>query len=284
MSALKSQLATLSSAIFCLIVEYGVSKLGCGYIYGATGWICTVARRQQQAAQYPEYAEMILGRLGAQWDGMQCFDCAQLVRQAVAAAGGYLPSGATSQWNYANGWMDKGTMDTFPNIPGVVLYRQSNERMQHTGLYVGSQECIDARGTAVGVIRSKLSSYPWTHWALPRIDERKGGQASMVTTAVVWADSGTTVNLRNSPTSDIVRARVPVGATVDVIELGEAHCTVVYDGSTGTMPTRFLRFADGAQLPVDTQPGSSPNTGELEGIYEDLTTLCLRLGQHLGKA
>ena len=30
-----------------------VSLVGCGYIYGATGWICTRTRLDQQARQYP---------------------------------------------------------------------------------------------------------------------------------------------------------------------------------------------------------------------------------------
>lgn len=42
------------------IRDLALSKRGCGYIYGATGWVCTPALRQQQATKYPEYAGLIL--------------------------------------------------------------------------------------------------------------------------------------------------------------------------------------------------------------------------------
>ncbi len=63
------------------IAEFAASKLGCGYVYGATGWICSKARREQQAQQYPDQAGNILG-VCAKWDGVQCYDCAQLTRRA----------------------------------------------------------------------------------------------------------------------------------------------------------------------------------------------------------
>ena len=82
--------------MFSKIVEFAISKIGCGYIYGATGWICTQKIRLEQAAQYPAYADVILGT-GAKWDGLQCFDCAQLVRRALEQISIKPPSGATSQ-------------------------------------------------------------------------------------------------------------------------------------------------------------------------------------------
>ena len=33
-----------------------ISLVGCGYIYGATGWICTPSRLAQQEKQYPSFA------------------------------------------------------------------------------------------------------------------------------------------------------------------------------------------------------------------------------------
>lgn len=71
---------------FQAVADYALSKVGRGYIFGATGWVCSPARRRQQAAQYPQHAARILG-IGARWDGIQCFDCAQLTRFSVDAAG-----------------------------------------------------------------------------------------------------------------------------------------------------------------------------------------------------
>ena len=60
------------------------SLVGCGYVYGATGWICTRRRLDQQARQYPQYADLIY-KYGPKWQGRPCYDCAQLTR-AVAQA------------------------------------------------------------------------------------------------------------------------------------------------------------------------------------------------------
>ncbi|MFR5796238.1 MAG: hypothetical protein ACLUI3_12295 [Christensenellales bacterium] len=45
-----------------------LALVGCGYIYGATGWICTRARMEQQMRQYPTYAGQI-ERYGKKWLG-----------------------------------------------------------------------------------------------------------------------------------------------------------------------------------------------------------------------
>lgn len=74
-----------------------LALVGCGYIYGATGWICTRARMEQQMRQYPTYAGQI-ERYGKKWLGKPCYDCAQLTRDVARRAGVRLPSGATSQW------------------------------------------------------------------------------------------------------------------------------------------------------------------------------------------
>lgn len=72
-----------------------LALVGCGYIYGATGWICTRARMEQQMRQYPTYAGQI-ERYGKKWLGKPCYDCAQLTRDVARRAGVRLPSGATS--------------------------------------------------------------------------------------------------------------------------------------------------------------------------------------------
>ena len=69
---------------------------GCGYIYGATGWVCTEAHLQAQARQYPEYADKIINYGRKYWMGKVCYDCAQLTRRAAREAGYELVSGATS--------------------------------------------------------------------------------------------------------------------------------------------------------------------------------------------
>ena len=159
----------MASAIRETIAATALGMVGWGYLYGATGWVCTAARVEQQAAQYPAYADLIRKYGLGKWLNKHCVDCAQNTKLSAKAAGLTIPSGATSQWN-ADIWAEKGTMDTLPDDSvGLFLYRQSGNKMQHTGVCLGDGTVSEARGHAYGVIRSQLAAYGWTHWG--RLDE-----------------------------------------------------------------------------------------------------------------
>lgn len=269
---------------FSKIVEFALSKVGCGYIYGATGWVCTLKRRLEQAAQYPEYADTILGT-GAKWDGKQCYDCAQLVRRALAQIGIKAPSGATSQWK-ANIWADKGEISTLPDEAGIILYRQTaDKKMQHTGIYVGGGEAVEARGHKDGVIRSLLSKYPWTHWAKPnpalaenKDDEKEIKQVNR--TAVVTkiqGASGSTVNFRDRPsTNGVVLDTIPFGTRVNVTSEQGEWSGFEYKGKAGWMLTKFLPDAGAA-------PASQPDGSMISVDRVKLVAIYQELGQLLGE-
>lgn len=80
--------------------------------------------------------------------------------------------GATSQWEASANWSAKGTIDTLPDLPLLVLFRAKDGQkltMSHTGLYVGSAEMIHAKGHAVGVVKEVLGTQvSMTHWAIPK--------------------------------------------------------------------------------------------------------------------
>lgn len=146
------------------IAQAARSLIGQGYIMGATGWICTQRRIEQQAAQYPAYADKIY-KYGPKWMGKKCYDCAQLTRTCAKAAGITLPSGATSQWN-ANVWAEKGTMDTFPaNEPGILLFWRNSAKANHVSISLGDGTEVEARGHAYGVMRRSIADISATHWA-----------------------------------------------------------------------------------------------------------------------
>lgn len=143
--------------------------LGSGYIYGATGWICTRARMDQQARQYPQYANLIY-KYGPKWLGLPCYDCAQLTRTVAREASVSLPSGSSSQWRAQGIWAQTGTIDTLPDEAGIFLFTRTGAQMTHTGVSIGSGEEIDARGHAYGVVRRKIEDTSFTHWARLNID------------------------------------------------------------------------------------------------------------------
>ena len=146
-----------------------LSLVGCGYIYGATGWICTPSRLAQQEKQYPAFAAQ-MERYGKKWMGKPCYDCAQLTRDVARQAGVMLPSGATSQWRAAGIWKEKDVIDTLPDEAGIFLFTMRDGRMTHTGVSVGNGEEVDARGHAYGVVKRKISGTAYTHWARLAID------------------------------------------------------------------------------------------------------------------
>lgn len=157
-----------------IMTAKAVSLLGSGYIYGATGWVCTRARMEQQKRQYPEYARLI-DRYGPQWLGKPCFDCAQLTRVVARAAGVALPSGSTSQWRAAKVWKEKGTIASMPDEAGLFLFTVSGSRASHTGVSIGGGEEIDARGHAYGVVKRRIDQTSFTHWA--RLDVAYDGES-----------------------------------------------------------------------------------------------------------
>lgn len=151
------------------MVNCAAGLLGCGYIYGATGWVCTQRRLSQQAEQYPQYADLIW-KYGPMWMGKRCFDCAQLTRTVAKEAGVSLPSGSNSQWRASGIWQEVGTIDDLPDEGGLFLYTMSDGKMIHTGISIGSGEEIDARGHAYGVVRRRIADTSFTHWARLNID------------------------------------------------------------------------------------------------------------------
>jgi len=159
------------------IADYAESKIGCAYIYGGYGEKkCTPSFRKERAGAYPGQKNNIYNNCkvlsgkqstctGCKWDGKQSYDCAQLTRYACKAGGQELVSGANSQWNKTP-WYKKGTIDSLPDVPGVILYHvNASGTMTHTGVYVGGGYAVEARAAKYGVVKTVVKNRTWTHWA-----------------------------------------------------------------------------------------------------------------------
>lgn len=226
------------------VVQWALSMVGTGYVYGATGWVCSKARREQQAAQYPEYANTILTTC-AKWDGKVCHDCAQFTRKAMAQIGITLPSGATSQWK-ADVWEAKGTIDNVPRDKLCLLYRESGGKMQHTLIYLGDGRVVDARGSSQGVMLTELGAYKATHWAIPKglYDNYNGSEGRTMSVVKVCKVVGGQLALRESASKEAKRILwIPDKAQVSVLEqqtpTGWAY--VSYNGQYGYVMTAYIQ-------------------------------------------
>ena len=261
--------------------EKALSLVGQGYIYGAKGQICSLTFRCQQAEQYPDQADMILGK-GAKWDGVPVWDCAQLTRAAAAAGGVTLVSGATSQWTKTN-WEETGEIGNIPEGEILFLYRRQQESsttMQHTGVAIGDGTCVHARGTAYGVVRQDMQEYPWTHWARPKWPEEQTDDDPEVIDNMVQAKvigpTGETVNLRSMPSkSGTVKERVRVGEIVSAGENKDGWRSVAYNGTIGYMMAEYLQ---------DIQDPNAEKADPAEMVWIELTIDAARaLSDALGK-
>ena len=169
-------------------VRFALDAVGSPYVYGAANRPCAPAMREAQMRQYPGAAWNIRANCpvlngnagicaGCPYLGKTAFDCAQLTRFALQAAGVSLPSGASSQWK-AGVWAEKGEIPaalpanhTALCVPCLVFRHDpaapSSRPMAHVGLSLGDGRAVDARSHRRGVVKMPLTAYPWTHYALP---------------------------------------------------------------------------------------------------------------------
>ena len=258
------------------IANYASGKIGCAYIYGGYGEKqCTPSFRKERAKAYPDYkakmyqyCPVLSGKqstcTGCKYDGKQAYDCAQLTRYSCKAAGQELVSGANSQWT-KTAWYKKGTIDSLPDVPGVLLYHaDSNGRMSHTGVYVGGGYAVEARGHAYGVVKTKVASRSWTHWAaLPGVLD--GSETPVVAPADKPEQdnaqtAGTAENVETSTESvvyDMKTLRInSKGTQVKVLQWLLNHTTGyasgIVDGIFGTKTLAAVRqFQQANGLTVD---------------------------------
>ena len=164
---------------------WALAHVGCPYIYGATGAICTPAYRQARMTQYPNYAAKIqtnCPRLRGETDscadckwcdpdtqqGKTAFDCAQFARRCMEHIGISLVSGANSQWEQT-AWEQAGEIGTMPRSKMCLVYRYDDDkkRMGHVGIYLGDGWIVHAKGHDYGVVKELLGIPRFTHWGIP---------------------------------------------------------------------------------------------------------------------
>lgn len=223
---------------------------------------------------YPQYVSQ---SKNGKYLGRCVWDCASLVRFAMKQIDISMVSGATSQWKKTK-WAAQDTIDSLPKDQVTCLYRWTGSLMQHTGIYLGNGYVIDARGSSSGVIKTKLESYPWTHWGQPQgliKKEQTNEVISVSYQAKVIADSGSTVRMRSAPSKEAsVSATIALGTIVDVIEEVEGWCGIMYDGQKGYMMSQFLEKTKSEEglYYVRIKCGSQSEAEQLASLLRQATT------------
>jgi cell wall-associated NlpC family hydrolase len=132
-----------------IMLKYCEDQLGAPYVFGARGQNCTPLYRKQRynacGSEHPTIktkCQVLMGKspvcTGCVFQGKKCFDCRGLTYCAAQAAGLRLQgAGATSQWNDAKNWKEKGLIVNMPVDKICLVFFANGSVMEHTALYTG---------------------------------------------------------------------------------------------------------------------------------------------------
>lgn len=167
-----------------IIIAAAEAELGWPYVWGAVGAQCTPDKRKYYAnrSSCPDAEAALtikkcqaLNGSGKSCGGCEWYpgnrrvlidDCQGFVKQVCSRVGiTFAGGGATSMWNSAGNWTEKGTRATIPQDRLCCIFWQGSDgkTMNHIGFYYGGQ-MTHCSGT---VKREALSSRV-THWAIPK--------------------------------------------------------------------------------------------------------------------
>ncbi len=153
----------------------------------------------------------------------------------------------------------KGRDDGQPIRPGTLVFiKGTQEKIHHTGVYIGDDTVIEAKGTRSGVVTSKLSH--WEYWGELKVIDYTNGQQktepkpepkkdvkpdmtlrAKVTNPHIW------LNVRQVPDGQL-NFKVQKGTIVDVLDSttnGE-WWQISYNGKTGWAKSEFLTIQEDA--------------------------------------
>ena len=152
------------------LIAYAREHVGDGYVYGASGQLCTPTVRGAAIRRYPEFTDL-LGNYARIWDGLCVYDCVGLIKGFLMDSEGDFPK----EWNVnvtgaVRRWMTRvAPIESMPRLPGLLLLQEdpdSQGGFVHIGICAGEGASIHARGHRYGVVEEPMPQL-WTHWAIP---------------------------------------------------------------------------------------------------------------------
>ena len=156
--------------------------MGWPYAWGSSGQDCTVSARKTcmgRAKIADGDRELIRKRClilngsqtncdGCKYKGTKLNDCRWFTRSCIERVGITIQGGgATSQYNTASNWTERGLIRDMPKDKICCVFQQNpddHKTMEHTGLALGD-EIIHC---SVEVKRGHTYDRGWTHYAVPK--------------------------------------------------------------------------------------------------------------------
>lgn len=147
------------------LVDYCIAQTGKPYWYGTYGQTSSNALLKQKRSQYPEY--YTAKDFESQF-GKRVHDCVGLIKgylwsDTPTSAPKYNASQDVGADTLFNKCTVSGKISTFKKIPGQCVFKGTDKKKNHVGVYIGNDTVIEAKGHKYGVIRSKLSD-DWKYW------------------------------------------------------------------------------------------------------------------------
>lgn len=183
----------------------------------------------------------------------QGIDCSGLFVKAFRDQGASIYHGSNTI--YRKYCSEKGELTSIDQlIPGMAVFKWNPNTpskfhdglgdFQHIGLVTSTNPLrIVHASSAAGCVTTDTKLGKWAYWGWLKDVAKEGEEAPVnpTKTAIVKADSGSTVNLRiRANTSAALVERVPIGSTVEVLGTGSKWSKVKYGTKAGYMMTKFL--------------------------------------------
>lgn len=153
------------------IVDYCKAQVGRPYWFGTFGQIGSASLFETKKSQYPANyppKKFTKDSFVKQY-GKKVHDCAGLIKGALwcDSFDDPTPSYRASEDYGANKFFTNATtngkMDSFIDIPGILVFKGTDKQKSHVGVYIGNGKVIEAKGHSYGVVVSDLSD--WKYWA-----------------------------------------------------------------------------------------------------------------------
>lgn len=237
------------------LIDYCRAQLGRPYFYGTFGNTASKALYDAKKKQYPKYYTW---DYSSKYDGQRVHDCAGLIKGYLWSATPDSPPkynakedyGATAFYQHCS---KKGTMSSFDNVPGRLVFKGKAAKMSHVGVYIGGGRIIEAKGHAYGVVESPLNS-DWTHWGQCNLIEEDAAPAPTPeptpapTPTPAPADNAYKVKTNGSPLALRVAPKsgaalicwMPNGSDVTVSGTNGSWSRTTYKGKTGWAFSKWL--------------------------------------------
>ena len=226
------------------VIQWAKSKIGCGYVWGATGQILTPNELKKLKRLHPDKIDENVVK---QWMNKEVYDCAGFVYSAFKTVGIELNTGATLIWNGKKRFKSSGKIGTLPTDKVCILFQQDksdSSKMSHTGIYILNGEFIHSGGSKIGVQPGKMKGSSWTHWALLKdlydVVIVEACSSYPCQGKVANASSGA-VNLRKGPsTNDSIIVKIKVGEVVTLNSYKDGWYSITYGSRNGYMMAEYI--------------------------------------------